>query len=280
VADRATILVPLDGSELSAGVLKHVERLLGPDGHDVILLTVVAPAADAPAAPGRDAAVGHLATVRGRLEQLGARVTTEVREGEPAAEILRAVEEHRPALVAMSSHGRSGVLRWIRGSVAERVLRTCRTPLLLVTPPGQASAGAFRRILVPLDGSERSAGILDHVVPLARRHGAEVLVLRVEWEGLNRPTLVRALSPERVAESLKPALARLAAEGVAARAIVAQGDVASELLDAADREDVDLLAMTTHGRTGLERLVDGSVAEKVLRHCKRPLLVVRNAPAT
>jgi nucleotide-binding universal stress UspA family protein len=276
-----TLLVPLDGSALADAILPHVERFLADGPCDVLLLRVLPPADAAEEVPGqaqleRDAMQAHLDTTRARLEALGARVTTIVREGDPAAEILFAIDQHSPSLVAMSSHGRSGVLRWIRGSVAERVLRSCATPMLLVTP--RADEGGveqrFRRILVPLDGGERSATILPAVTDLARRHDAEVLLLRVEQEGLSRPMLAVALNPAKVVESLRPWMERLASDGVRCRALAAQGDSASEILDAAEREGADLIAMTTHGRTGLSRLVDGSVSERVLRHCRRPLLVV------
>jgi nucleotide-binding universal stress UspA family protein len=275
------ILVPLDGSELSDGILKHVEPLIAAEPCEVVLLRVLPPPApdDIPgrAQAERDVAAAHLTTTGARLEALGAKVTTTLRQGDPALEILTATDALRPALVAMSSHGRTGVLRWIRGSVAERVLRTCATPLLLVTPRavGREGEARLRRILVPLDGSERSAAVLPLVEELARRHSAEVLLLRVEWEGLSRPVLANLLTPGKVAESLHPWVERLKARGIPVRALAAQGDFASEILDTADREDVDLLAMTTHGRTGLPRLVDGSVSEQVLRHCRRPLLVVR-----
>ena len=272
-------LVPLDGSELSDSILGHLERLLGHDPWELHLLRVLpTPAAGAdPSVVARERSVAelHLASVRQRLEARGARVATELREGDPAGEILAAAEERRPALVAMSSHGRTGVLRWVRGSVAERVLRNCATPLLLATPRagGAAPELRYRRILVPLDGSEGSASVLPWVEALARAHQAEVVLLRVEWEGLNRPLLAAALAPERVLESLGPWVERLAAHGSKVRALAAQGDHAREILEVAEREEVDLVAMATHARTGLSRFVDGSVSEKVLRHCTRPLLV-------
>jgi nucleotide-binding universal stress UspA family protein len=275
-----TVLVPLDGSELADAILAHVERFLGAGPCDVVLLRVLLGGAEgtapAQAKLERLAAEAHLANTRARLEALGARVTTLVREGDPATEILHAIDRHIPTLVAMTSHGRSGVLRWVRGSVAERVLRSCSTPLLLVTPHvgPNADAQRFRRILLPLDGGERSAAILPMVEDLARRHESEVVLLRVEREGLSRPVLAATLAPARVVESLRPWTERLASQGLRCRAIAAQGETASEILDVAEREGVDLIAMTTHGRSGLPRLIDGSVSERVLRHCRRPLLVV------
>lgn len=276
------ILVPLDGSELADGILKHVERLLGKERGEVTLLRVLPPPDQAEEVPGqadleRRAATAHLEAVKARLAEAGATVNVLLREGDPAAEILFTIEELRPDLVAMSSHGRSGIMRWIRGSVAERVLRTSPAPLLLITAKGVGAQieQRFRRILVPLDGTERSASVLPLVARLAKLHQAEVLLLRVEWEGLNRPLLAAALAPEKVVESIRPFRDRLAEQGIAVRAMAAQGDSASQILDVADAEDVDLIAMVSHGRTGLARALEGSVSEKVLRHCRRPLLVVR-----
>ncbi len=276
------ILVPLDGSQLADGILKHVERLLGKEPCEVTLLRVLPPPDQVEEVPGqleleRKAAAAHLAAVKPRLEEVGAKVSAVTREGDPAAEILFAIEEHGPDLVAMSSHGRSGVMRWIRGSVAERVLRSSTAPLLMITAKGVDAEieQRFRRILVPLDGTERSAAVLPLVGRLARLHGAEVILARIEWEGLNRPLLAAALAPEKVVESIRPYRDRLAEQGVGVRAIASQGDSASQILDLAESEDVDLIAMTSHGRTGLARAIEGSVSEKVLRHCRRPLLVVR-----
>lgn len=276
------ILVPLDGSALADGILKHVERLLGKESCQVLLLRVLPPPGQAEEVPGqfeleRKAAASHLATVKLRLEEVGAKVTTLQREGDPAAEIVFAVEEHKPDLVAMSSHGRSGVMRWIRGSVAERVLRSSPAPVLLITAKGVdvQIEQRFRRILVPLDGTEHSAAVLPLVERLARLHGAEVILARIEWEGLNRPLLAAALAPEKVVESIKPYRDRLAQHGIGVRAMASQGDSAAQILDLAESEDVDLIAMTSHGRTGVTRALEGSVSEKVLRHCRRPLLVVR-----
>lgn len=276
------ILVPLDGSQLADGILKHVERLLGKEPCEVTLLRVLPPPDQVEEVPGqleleRKAAGAHLDTVKLRLEEVGAKVNTVTRHGDAAAEILFAIEEHGPELVAMSSHGRSGVMRWIRGSVAERVLRSAAAPVLLITARGLDAQieQRFRRILVPLDGTEHSAAVLPLVERLAKLHGAEVILARIEWEGLNRPLLAAALAPEKVVESIRPYRDRLAEHGVGVRAIASQGDSASQILDLAESEDVDLIAMTSHGRTGLIRAIEGSVSEKVLRHCRRPLLVVR-----
>jgi nucleotide-binding universal stress UspA family protein len=276
----AKILVPLDGSELGDKVVDELEQLLRQEPCEALLVHVI-PRATGRELPGeerleRSAAQEHLDMVRQRLEALGAQVDTLVSEGDPAEELLTLIDDHHPSLVAMSSHGRSGVARWVLGSVAERVARDCPTPVLLVTPQATSrpSSIAYRRILVPLDGTEASARSLPYVEELARRHGAEVLLARIEWEALNRPYLAVALTAERIAESLAPWQERLAAHGVRARSVVARGNAAAGIVELAEQEDVDLIVMTTHGRQGVGHLLDGSVAEKVLRHAKQPLLVL------
>lgn len=268
----STILVPLDGSPLADSVLPRVERIARQEGATVHLLHVVG-SRETLTTPEQAEA-----TARAHLEGVSARlavpVEAHVAQGDPAAVILSRAIDLRADLIAMSSHGRSGVLRWIRGSVAERVLREATAPMLVVTPR-PAGEDRLRRILVPLDGSERSAAVLPLVGALARADGAEVVLLRTAWDPVTRPVLAGLHSPEKLAEGLAPFRARLAEAGLATRTLVAHGDAASEVCDAAEREHVDLVAMTTHGRTGLARLIDGSVTETVLRHCRRPLLVVR-----
>lgn len=264
-----TLLVPLDGSELGDQVVPHVERLLGRAQYDVLLLRLVPPGAGE-----RAPAEAHLRTVQRRLEGGGTTVTTLVREGDPAAGILSAIDERAPALVAMSSHGRGGVLRQVRGSVAERVLRACTPPLLVVTPrQGPIAADRLRRILVPLDLGDRAASVLPLVAELALAHEAEVVLLHVLPPG---PPPVGGIAldlpaPEEVLGLHQRQLARL---GVTARIREALGAPAGEILDVAEREQADLIAMATHGRAGLRRAREGSVCETVLRRARSPLLVV------
>ncbi len=273
-----TVLVPVDGSELANRVLAPLGKLLEGDAK-VILLRVVE---QGPGATQGLAEQGkqELAALRERLQAEGVTVDSLLRQGDAAGEILEVAEELRPTLIAMSTHGHSGVTRLVRGSVAERVLRHTTTPLLLCTPAAldheRVDAG-FPAILVPLDGSERSAKILPHVEALAKAYGSRVTLLRVEPfvpSAVPSPLLTpQTWDPDSVAATLEPHRARLEQAGVQAEVKATMGIEAAEILDAA--EDADLVAMTTHGRTGLSRWWFGSVAEQVLRHCTRPLLVAR-----
>lgn len=281
-----TILVPVDGSELGDRILTQVQRLLHVQDAQVKLLRVV-PASndDARAQQERfDGAKAHVERLRDQLSTQGVTARAVVLRGDPAEVILQCVESQRPSLVAMATHGRSGPSRWVRGSVAERVLRACAAPLLLANPralESQSEAG-FKRVLVPLDGSQQAEAILPTAIELARQYGARITLLRVGWlapAAMDYPVhaAIPPVTPEELEATLEAPKARVAAAGLPVETMVSFGFEADEILAAVEREPGTLLAMTTHGRTGLDRWLFGSVAEKVLRGCTSPVLVQRVA---
>jgi len=144
----------------------------------------------------------------------------------------------------------------------------------------------YNTILVPLDGSDRSAQILPHAQALAEKFGSRLVLLQVV-----EPTAV-AMMPaadavpyfdpdllERIIEEAKTYLAarqaELKAQGIEAVTYIETGPVVSTILATAEREHADLIAMGSHGRTGLARVFYGSVATGVLNQADRPLLLVR-----
>jgi nucleotide-binding universal stress UspA family protein len=273
------ILVPLDESALSHRILSVVRRLVRTNPRaEIHLVRVLARDEADPRAKGDPVAQAraHLDHAVELLARAGLRASSSLQVGEPATEILKAAEAFGPSLVALASHGRSGVSRWIRGSTAERVLAGARHPVLLANPIGLpderwwgalapsselARATELKQILVPLDGSEASAAILPLVRDVAQAHDAEVTLLLVR--GAAEPP------------SLEPFVRRL--RGLSVKTRVVEGDPASAILSAAADGGFDLVAMTTHGHTSLSRWAFGSVAEHVLRHCATPLLVKRTA---
>lgn len=282
------ILVPLDGSDLADRILTHVRRLLLREDAEVMLLTVLPPEA---ATEGEDRRAARLAETTTHLErelrklgEAGARARFDMMTGDPAAQILAFAETWRPGLVAMSTHGRTGIERWARGSVAERVLRRSTLPLLLANPRGlEGGEPRFRRILVPLDGTDTSARILPLAIEMAHRYEAEVLLVHAAT-GYTAFAEYPAVEVRPTADELRELMEpyRLQAEkaGVHSRVFLLYEEAAKAILHVAAADSVDLIAMTTHGRTGLPRWVFGSVAEKVLRAAPCPLLVSRGAPST
>ncbi len=265
----ARVLVPLDGSRLSLAIVEPLARLIEGTRVELTLLRVVDPRSsvahdEMPAAELTMAL--QLAEVRARLG-LRAWVRSSVVRGDPAEEIVRHARDAE--LVAMTTHGRSGVERLLRGSVAEEVLRTCDRPLLLCNPSAfeRRPEVRFERLLVALDGTDRSARVLPLVERVARVHHAHVKALHVEPPA---PCTAEAVS------GLSGAVGRLRTAGVDVEPVEARGpSVTDEILEAAD--EADLLAMATHGRSGVSRWWFGSVTEEVLRHAHCPLLVVRTA---
>ena len=272
------VLVPHDGSATSASILAHVRRLTQGQETEAILLRVVEPGAESDAR--RQMAAASLAEVESALEAEGLNSSFKVYDGDPAEGILEAVKELKPDLLAMSTHGRSGLSRLLRGSVAERVMRNCPVPILLCNPNTQ-DLPAFGRILVALDGSQRAEQALPLVHELARRERSTVVLLTIE-EWLYSETEQPAPDPDSLWNEqhqqqrlglIEGARANLEAAGITVETQAAHGVPAHEILEAADH--ADLVVMTTHGRTGAARWLFGSVAETVARACTRPLLVVR-----
>jgi nucleotide-binding universal stress UspA family protein len=268
------VLVPLDGSELSERIVEHVRRLLVLEDATVTLLRV----AGARGEP-EDAARLELERVARRLRDEGATVRVEVKVGEPAAVLLDFARDHRPSLVAMATHGRSGIARWIRGSTAERVLRGSPAPLLLANPfalepPAELR---FQKILVPLDGSPGAFEVLPLAGELARLYGAEIILhMTVEVPPIDVPMSLAPMTTKDALLLLESWRTRVP-PGVPVRTSAAYGPPAPAILEAAERERADLVALTTHGLTGARRWLLGSVAEGVLRHARCPLLVVRTS---
>lgn len=273
---KRSVLVALDGSELSETVLERVRPLVGRDGDETYVVHVTEPGVETARAGDE-----YLAKVQARLSAQSIASTTLLKTGEDAAaRILEAAEECEAQLIAMSTHGRSGIARWARGSVAERVLRQSRRPVFLVNPVAKdeartdAEGGAtIERIVVALDGSDRAASILPLVGELADRFNAEIVLATV----VSGPD--EAARAEARAEATKWLEARknpIADCGCGVRIRVVSGaDPAKAMLEIAKTEWAGLLALTTHGRTGASRWIYGSVAEQILREVDCPVLAVR-----
>lgn len=144
----------------------------------------------------------------------------------------------------------------------------------------------YKKILVPLDGSRRAEAIIHHVEDLARRYGATVIFLQVMEPA---PTIVGpydaqafTFQPEELEEQQAEIDAYLAGwqgefreKSIEAQRVVAQGPIVETIISVAAERDVDLIAMASHGRSGLPRVFYGSVAAGVLQRVDRPLLLIR-----
>ncbi len=294
------ILVPLDGSALAEQVLPHLHRLATPGETTLVLVTVVDPThyvvAQGRYLPSnyfthlRSIAEAHIKKQGRQLEAAGFDVEAYVVEGDAADAILKVAATTQADLIAMTTHGRSGFVRWALGSVAERIVIETPLPVFLVREGTAVPGDKLRRLLVPLDGSALAEQALPVAGPLAKATGAELLLLQVV-QGLdrrNQDLLFKdaAEAQAAVTEWQQEAIAYLQqqahhfqADGVTCLCKVVMGDVASTIIGTADSEAIDLLVMSTHGRSGLQRWIYGSVANKVLRGVTCPLLLIHNPSA-
>ncbi|MBN1810598.1 MAG: universal stress protein [Anaerolineae bacterium] len=294
------IVVPLDGSELAEGVLPHVAEVIRGRGSQVCLLTVAQSArVTTSVLPDlfssfdntqeerqrvEQELTAYLETVAGRLEPTAAQVQASVRFGRPADEILAFAGEAGADLIAMSTHGRSGISRWVLGSVADRVLHGAMCPVLIVRAKPQQIHPAYQHILVPLDGSELAEQVLPHVSALIRPNHTRVYLISVLANGFSDRTITlltssppglqlstTALSKAEVQLTayLRSVAAVLRERGATVHTAVKHGSPAEEILTHAAEVNADLIGMTAHGLSGVSRWMYGNVASKVLQgsHC-------------
>lgn len=230
----------------------------------------------------------------GRQMQLDLR-TEPMHDDDIAEGIVYLANRSQCDLIVMGTHGREGASRMLLGSVAERVSRLAKMPVMLVRGDGQVepSTGLFQRILAPIDGSEAGRPAFELADRLAEELEAELQILHVV-PPLPAP-VVGPYGTSMNTFNWEDTLRAMEEEGVAlvenARKLAKTPKVKTALLKAQTRREADvivdfardnqsdLIVMGTHGRTGLERLLLGSVAEGVSHHAPVPVLLVRPVPA-
>ena len=291
-----SIVVPLDGSAAAEVVLPYVEAIARKSGASIHLFTVMHDRVvwgDAPKKAEQgvetDRARAYLAEKIDALQKKGLTVDGEVAYGPEAEAILTRAEEIPTDLIAMATHGRSGLTRWTVGSVADAVVRESQRPVLLARSEAPVpSEPKIDRILVPLDGSELSESVLPYVEDFAKLFGASLVLFHAvapiniypgpDVAVANIGTILQDL--EQDASSHLNALAKkLEERGLKTHCLVTMGSSVWEITRVAEDSGAGLIAMATHGRSGLGRWVMGSVADGVLRRSKLPCLVIRPAAA-
>jgi nucleotide-binding universal stress UspA family protein len=203
--------------------------------------------------------------------------------------ILDYAREIAADLVVLGTHGRRGAARLVLGSVAEGVVRHAPCPVLTLRErhDGRPLA-APQRILAPVDFSAHSAGALATAAGLAARYGAQLQVVHVLelpllptfYGPLPDPGTLARMHEAAVAELRSLALEAVGAAGLTWQATVLEGRAADTIVRFAAEHAIGLIVLPTHGRTGLDRLLLGSTAERVLRMADCPVLTLRPAGAS
>ena len=292
------ILVPLDFSPASIEALDYAVSM-AKQFHAVIHLVHVYPPDEASAAPR----AGHLLLQSAEaIERLNEELTgihrkhvptfcpenCHIRAGRPYEQIINLAREIDADLIALSTRGHSGLKRLLLGSTAERVIRSVPCPVLVVRkrkPKSKAAGKLFgiRTILVPTDFSQCALAGTEYAAFLARKVNAALRLFHaiypytnyvfVDRAGVRMSGLAEAM--EETARQEMDAIKQMDfLRDLPVQTEILPGTAVDEICAAAGGPDIDLIVLSTHGRTGLKHALIGSVAEHVVRYAERPVLVV------
>jgi nucleotide-binding universal stress UspA family protein len=206
-------------------------------------------------------------------------IESHIQMGKPEAEIMKRAIIGRADVIAMPTRAKTGFNRLLLGSVTEHVMRHVHCPVVTTRKYAdmhQQRDKEIEKILVPLDGSLESALIIPTVIDFARVHQAEIILFHDE-QGTTEDEVLN--NDESVDTKFETIMQNIAAQGIKVRLEKSMySDPVEEIIQKAEEFDTDMVAMMTHGRTGLARFVFGSVAEKIMQKSQRPLLTVSIAP--
>lgn len=286
------MLVPLDGSALSEGVLSYAEYLARGLGARVTLLSVVNPVIRRPPGPGPVGAEEreYLERQSHRLRSEGVETDSLVTVGYYVVdEIITKANKLGCDLIAMSTHGRTGLGQALLGSVTHDVLHRSPIPVLVIRPAENGAPEGeplkITSIVVPLDGSELAEAVLPYVEALAIRLSLEIILLQVVRVGALVPAVMEGTPRDltegevaamtQVSRYLLRVARRLQGKGIRVRNEVLRGLPGAEIVKFTRGTPQNIVAMSTHGRSGLSYLVLGSVTDHVIKQSGDPVLVFR-----
>lgn len=292
------MLIPLDGSKVAEQVLPYARYLAKALAIPVELIEIVDPETlrllanpeqgrylDALLADKRRSGGHYLETVAQSFQ--GTQIKCAVENGRAEELIIDKAAGDKDTLIVMATHGRSGIQRWLLGSVADKVLHGSTNHLFLVraTDQGKTDGEApLKKVIVPLDGSSLAEKVLPYVVDLGKKMQLEVILVRAyalppsitaDEYGAYSQELFDQLEAEakdylagKIKEVQQPGLKNISS-------VVDLGYGAEEITTLARKTPDNFIAMCTHGRSGVTRWVLGSVTERVVRHSGDPVLIIR-----
>ena len=294
------MLIPLDGSTVAEQVLPYARFFARALTIPVELLEVVDPEAitllsnpkqgryvDTLLAERAQSGKTYLEAIARSFE--GANVKWFVEKGKAEEVVIEEAAADKDTLIVMATHGRSGIQRWLLGSVADKVLHGATNHLLLIRASDLGKTGgeaALKTVVVPLDGSPLAEKVLPYVVDLAKKMKLQVVFTRAyalppamtaEEYGTYMEELVNRIESE-ARNYLAEKVNEVKEKGLEnAASVVNFGYSAEEIITLARETPDNFIAMCTHGRSGIQRWVLGSVTERVVRHSGDPVLIIRAA---
>jgi nucleotide-binding universal stress UspA family protein len=276
------IVLPLDGSDLAETALPMAVHLADTPQGRLRLLNVMPPSDERDnrlAGPRRRYLEGIVASLDDRLD-----VAVDVVEGPVARAILDAAHGTGADAIVMASLGRTGVADFRLGSVSRKVVHMADLPTIIVRSrrASEPPRPSLERILVVLDGSAFAERVLPFAVDLHRRHGSELVLLRVPEipQAVSYGALadlvaeLRRQAEVRAEDYIRGVLTALAEDGITARGLVGGMGPAATIAEQADRQGCRMIMLTTNGRSGIDGMLMGSVASRVVRHAEGAIFML------
>jgi nucleotide-binding universal stress UspA family protein len=295
------ILVPLDGSPLAEEAMETAMAVAKANQAQVLLLRSIQPVYTmAPVVAGeyewiwpeyaredsRREIRDYLNGVKSRYDCPDCPVRIIALEGDPASVIVDTADEEKVDLIVMSTHGQTGIRRAVFGSVTERVLHSVSCPVLVTR-----TKDPIRRILITLDGSELAEEAMEPALEVAHALNASMILLRIneilpvnpvepggsswEWEVTEPKQRLMGELRQAAEGYLREIAQRYDLSPADVQTIVLDGSPVDRIQEFARLYGIDLIAMSTHGRTGLRRWLYGSVTLKVMRASECSMLIIR-----
>jgi nucleotide-binding universal stress UspA family protein len=303
-----TILVPLDGSQLAECVLPHVVSIAHSFDAEITLLRMLEKKQAGTSAQlfdllnwqiNKTKAVLYLEKTKVRFQESNIQARIAAMEGLVAEGIAEYAQNQEMKLIILSSHGRNGLTQWGISSITQKIILSAQTSLLIIRAhhygvrSGELSeTPVYRRILVPLDGSQRAENVLPIVTQLAQFHKSQIHLVQV----IQTPEMARQMPPapedidlsnrvvtrnrdegERYLEELK---SRSYLEGIAVQShLITSDNAAVALHQLGEQEQFDMVALSAHGYSGNHQWPYGNMVINFIMYGKAPLLIVQDLPA-
>lgn len=295
------VLIPLDGSKTAEIALPYAIEIADKLNCQIHLVKVSETSS-------RDSANSNQAYLENVSERIKIKIAErgtsktpavyqKVLSGKPANQILRYGDDYNISLIIMSRHGASDDEQWFLGSIADKVLRAANQPLFLVKKAPKTSAlketSLINKILLPLDGSKIGEAAISIATGLANSFDAELVLKRAvvkssiqreSFHGYIDEVLEEMIEQAKKGEEDRKTAAskyleefeeQLKNRGLKVSSEAVMGFASDQIVDYAETKEIDIIAMSSHGRTGITRWVLGSVTDKILRTGDTPVLVVR-----
>ena len=303
-----TILVPLDGSQLADCVLPHVVAFARSFDAEVTLMRMLEKNQVGTSAQlfdllnwqiNKTRAALYLEKTKAYFQESGLQAETIVLEGLEAEGITEFAQNQGMKLIILSSHGRNGLTQWGISNITQKIILSAPTSLLIVRAhqpgayPGElAETPVYRRILVPLDGSQRAENVLPIITQLAHFHQSQIHLVQI----VQTPEMARQMPParedidlsnrlvarnrEEAGRYLEQVKLRSYLEGIAVQTHLMTSDNAAVALhQLAEQEQIDLVTLSAHGYSGMHQWPYGSMVNNFILYGKVSLLIVQDLPA-